>query len=149
MTDIPHPQPPPNVGLEITPGVFIPHDNLRFAFARSSGPGGQNVNKLNTKAELWVPLTSIQGLAPDAIDRLARLVGKRLTKENEIHITAETARTQERNKEAALERLRELILQAKTRPKPRRATKPSKGSKRRRLEAKKHRGEIKRLRRNE
>ena len=130
-------------GVEIAADVFVPETAVRFAYSRSSGPGGQNVNKLNTKAEVWVPLDAIRGLAPDAMQRLISLAGKRITKENELHISAETARTQEGNRSFVMDKLRELVVQAKHRPKPRKTTKPSKGAKRRRLEAKRHRGETK------
>src|SRR4029453_1903142 len=111
-----------DAGIELAPGVFAPEAALRFQFARSGGPGGQNVNKLNTKAELWVPVAALRGLAPDALERLLLLAGRRLTREGEIHVVAETARTQEGNRSAALERLRQLLVQALRRPKPRRRT---------------------------
>jgi ribosome-associated protein len=134
--------------LEVGPGVFLPAAVMRFQFARSGGPGGQNVNKLNTKAELWVRPEDLRGLHPEAVERLRALAGKRLTKLGEIHIVAETARTQEANRAAVLEKLRELIVAAQHRPRPRRKTKPSRASKERRLEAKKKRGEIKAKRRS-
>lgn len=135
-------------GIDIGPGATIPESGLRFQFARSSGPGGQNVNKLNTKAELWIDPQAIRSLPPDALDRLKTLAGKRLTNEGEIHLTAETARTQESNRLAVLEKLRELIVQALHRPKRRRKTRPSASSRRKRLESKRHRGEIKAQRRS-
>jgi ribosome-associated protein len=116
---------------------------MRFQFARSGGPGGQNVNKLNTKAELWVPLDAIVGLSGRALGRLRTLAGRRLTAAGEIHLTAETERSQESNRAAVLERLRQLLIEAMHEPKPRRRTKPTKGSKRRRLESKKIRSEVK------
>lgn len=145
----PVPPPPPGGegGTEIGPGVYAAAGTLRFQFARSGGPGGQNVNKVNTKAELWVALSGIRGLAPDAMDRLVHFAGKRVTKEREIHIAAETARTQEGNRDAVMMRLRELIEKAQHRPKVRKLRKPSKAAKRRRLEGKKRLGEKKRLRR--
>src|SRR5688572_2999157 len=141
--DSPPGQPPPETGVELAPGVFANESALRFQFARSSGPGGQNVNKVNTKAELWVPLSALRGLRDDAMHRLVALAGKRLTKENEIHIAADTARTQESNRAAVMERLRELLVQAMHRPKRRKPTKPSPGAKRRRLESKRQRSEVK------
>ena len=129
--------------FEVGPGVFLPSWAMRFQFARSGGPGGQNVNKLNTKAELWVRPENLRGMHPEVVGRLRALAGKRLTKEGEIHIVAETARTQERNRQAVLEKLRELVVEAMHRPKVRRKTKPSRGAKERRLESKKRRGEIK------
>ena len=129
--------------IELAPGVSAPASALRFQFARSSGPGGQNVNKVNTKAELWITLAAIDGLTDRAIHRLKTLVGRRLTIAGEIHITADTERTQESNRQAVLERLSDLVKQAIVEPKPRRKTKPSRASKQRRLEGKKHRGQIK------
>ena len=140
-------QPAPAAGREIAPGGFSNETDLRFQYARSSGPGGQNVNKLNTKAELWVPIGAIRGLREDAVQRLIALTGKRLTRENEIHIAADTARTQESNRDAVMQRLRELLVQAMHRPKKRKPTRPSAGAKRRRLQEKKQRSEKKSRRR--
>ena len=134
--------------LEVGPGVFLSAAAMRFQFARSGGPGGQNVNKLNTKAELWMRPEDLRGMHPEAVGRLRHLAGKRLTKEGEIHIVAETARTQEGNRAAVLEKLRELIVAAQHRPKVRRKTKPSRGARERRLDSKKRRGEIKAKRRS-
>jgi ribosome-associated protein len=133
---------------EILPGVRIPESAMRFQFARSGGPGGQNVNKLNTKAELWVPLDAIEGLSEAATGRLRAMAGKRLTIAGEIHITSETERTQEGNRTAVLDRLRALLAAAVHEPKKRRKTKPSKASKRRRLESKRRKSEIKSGRRS-
>jgi ribosome-associated protein len=135
--------------LELAPGVSAPPSALRFQFARSSGPGGQNVNKVNTKAELWITLAEITGLSDRAFHRLKTLAGRRLTIAGEIHITADTERTQESNRQAVLERLTELVKQAIVEPKPRRKTKPSRASKQRRIEGKKHRGQIKSGRRGD
>jgi ribosome-associated protein len=149
MTDLPRDNPPvPDrpVG-EIVPGVRVPEAAMRFQYARSGGPGGQNVNKVNTKADLWVPLAAITGLTDRAVARLHTLAGRRLTAAGEIHISSETERTQEGNRSAVLDRLRELLLRAQHEPRPRKKTKPSKASKRRRLEAKKIRSEVKSRRR--
>lgn len=127
----------------MAPGVSVASDALRVQFTRSSGPGGQNVNKVNTRIELWMPLSAIAGLTHNALGRLRRLAGKRITAEGELHLSAQTERSQERNRQAVMERLRELLIQAMAEPKPRRATKPSKAAKRRRLESKRHRGQIK------
>jgi len=133
---------------EVLPGVRIPDSAMRFQFARSGGPGGQNVNKLNTKAELWVPLPSIIGLSERAVERLKAMAGRRLTIAGEIHITSETERTQEGNRTAVVDRLRALLAAAVHEPKKRRKTKPSKASKRRRLESKRRKSEIKSGRRS-
>src|SRR6187401_2535636 len=116
MSDAPADNPVPED--ELVPGVRIPESAMRFQFARSGGPGGQNVNKLNTKAELWVPLTAITGLSDRAAARLRRLAGRRLTQAGELHLAAETERTQEGNRSAVMERLRHLLLQALHEPKP-------------------------------
>ena len=136
-------------GVEVAPGVRVAEGALRFGFARSSGPGGQNVNKVNTKVELWVAVGALAGLHPEAAERLRGLAGRRLTSSDEIHLTAETSRSQEGNRAAVMEKLRELIVAAKHRPRPRRKTKPSRAAKERRLTEKKRRGEIKARRRGE
>ena len=130
-------------GLELAPGVRAPASAVRFQYARSSGPGGQNVNKLNTKAELWVPLDAITGLSERAAARLRAAAGRRLTAAGEIHIASDSERTQEANREAVLARLRALLLHAMHEPKPRRKTKPTRASKQRRLESKRRRSDVK------
>jgi ribosome-associated protein len=145
------PQPPvPSApeGVELAPGVRAPESAIRMQFARSGGPGGQNVNKVNTKAELWVRLDAITGMSPRAIARLRDLAGRRLTDAGEIHIAAETERRQQANRAAALERLRELIVAAMREPKVRRRTKPSRAARQRRLESKRRRSDIKSKRRS-
>lgn len=141
--------PPPSPGEEVAPGVHAPPDTLRFQFARSSGPGGQNVNKLNTKAELWVKLDALLGLHPEALERLKALAGNRITKEGELHLVSDESRSQESNRQEVLSRLREMIIQAKRRPKTRRPTKPSRAARQRRLNEKKRLGEKKARRRGE
>lgn len=133
----------------LAPGVGVGPGGLRWQFARSSGPGGQNVNKLNTKAELWVSLTALRGLDEHALARLKLLAGKRLTRDGELHLVAETDRSQEANRAAVLEKLRQLLIQAKHRPKTRRRTRPTRGSQQRRMDAKKRRSETKSHRRND
>ena len=134
-------------GVELAPGIFAPESAIRFQYARSSGPGGQNVNKVNTKAELWVTAAAIGGLTEAARSRLQQMAGHRWTIAGEIHIASDTERRQESNREEVLNRLRELLLQAIHEPKKRRKTRPSRASKRRRVEGKRHRGEIKAKRR--
>jgi len=134
-------------GIELAPGVRIADSNLRLQYARGGGPGGQNVNKLNTKAELWVPITAMIGLTERARERLVSLAGHRLTQAGEIHIASDTRRTQEANRAEVFERLRELMIQAKHEPKRRRKTKPSRAAKQRWLDAKKRRGDVKSKRR--
>lgn len=140
---------PGSSGIELAPRASAPASALRWQFARSSGPGGQNVNKVNSKAELWVAIDAITGLSDRARGRLQQLAGKRLTSGGEIHISSDTERTQAANRSAVLERLRELLVQAMHEPKRRRKTNPSKGARERRLQSKKRRSEIKAHRRLE
>jgi ribosome-associated protein len=143
VSESPQCNPPLEGGDPVAPGVYAPAGTMRFQYARSSGPGGQNVNKVNSKAELWVAVSALRGLGADAVDRLRKLAGHRLTLQDEIHIIAQTSRTQEANRAAAMERLRELILRAMHRPKTRRPTRPTRASKFRRLDAKRKRGQVK------
>jgi ribosome-associated protein len=133
--------------IEIAPGVTVAPGAVRIQFSRSGGPGGQNVNKVNSKAELWVHVGSIAGLTHRAMSRLRALAGTRLTGSDEIHLRAESQRSQEANREEVFDRLRQMILQARIEPKIRRKTKPSKAAKQRRLDSKRRRGEIKSNRR--
>ena len=121
---------------------------MRWQYARSRGPGGQNVNKVNTKAELWVPVSAIVGMWPDAVARLIKIAGRKHTLAGEIHIAADSSRSQEGNRIDALARLRELIVAAQFRPKARRKTKPSRGAKERRLDTKRRRSQTKAQRRS-
>ena len=132
-----------SAAIDLAPGVRIPEHAIRLQFARGGGPGGQNVNKLNTKAELWIDLSHIGGLSPQAAQRLRRLAGARLTDRDEIHLSSDASRTQQGNRKLIFQRLRELIIAAQVRPKPRRPTRPTKASRRRRLEAKRKRSELK------
>ena len=138
----------PASGVEMAPGIFAPESAVRFQYARSSGPGGQNVNKVNTKAELWVTASAITGLTDAARLRLQQMAGHRWTIAGEIHIASDTERRQEANREEVLTRLRELLLQAIHEPKKRRKTRPSRASKRRRVDGKRRRGDIKAGRKN-
>jgi ribosome-associated protein len=137
----------PSTDLRLAPGVAVPESALRFQYSRSGGPGGQNVNKVNTRAQLWVPISAITGLRESALGRLRQLAGSRLTAADDLHITAETERTQEGNRTAVLDRLKLLVQQAAHEPKRRKNTKPSRGAKERRLKGKKTRSEIKSKRR--
>jgi ribosome-associated protein len=116
---------------------------LRIQFSRGGGPGGQNVNKLNTKAEAWIAIDRILGLSLPALDRLRALAGRRLTAAGELHLISEVHRTQEGNRREIFTRLRDLILQASREPKRRRKTRPTAASRRRRLDSKHRRAEIK------
>lgn len=133
---------PAGSGVEIAPGLTVPPAVLRFSFSGSRGPGGQNVNKRATKAELRVTITDLPLSAPVA-SRLVELAGKRVIEAGELIITADESRSQGQNKSACLDRLRELLVRARVKPKVRRATKPTRGSKERRLVEKKSRGQTK------
>lgn len=135
--------PRPAPGLEVAPGVYAPADAIRMQFARGSGPGGQNVNKVNTKAEIWVEVGRLAGLSAGAIARLRTAAGSRLTIAGEIHLASDESRSQEGNRAEVFRRLREMILAARHEPKRRKKTKPSYGSKMRRLESKKRKSDIK------
>jgi ribosome-associated protein len=129
--------------LVINPRVAIPAGELRYAFARSGGPGGQNVNKVSSKAEVrWTPADSAALTADDRAWLLAKL-GGRLTTEGELIVVSDKTRDQIVNRADATEKLAALVREALVRPKPRRATKPSRGAKERRLGEKKRRAAIK------
>jgi ribosome-associated protein len=132
--------------IRITDRISIDEQELEERFVRASGPGGQNVNKLSTAVQLRFDARRSPSLPDDMRVRLERLAGKRLTREGVIVIIAQRHRTQERNRQDALDRLIELLQAAAVRPVPRRPTKPTKGSRERRLETKKRRSSIKGLR---
>ena len=134
--------------VEIAPGLLVPDAILRFTFSRSSGPGGQNVNKLSTKARLHVALADLSThMNPDALQRLVLLAGTgRLNDAGDLVIACEESRSQSANRDTCLERLRELLLQAAQPVRKRRKSKPTRGSNQRRLDAKKVRGAHKRSR---
>jgi ribosome-associated protein len=133
--------------IRITPAISIDESELTEDFVRSSGPGGQNVNKLSTAVQLRFDVRQSPSLPNDVAIRLMRLAGSRLTKEGVIVITAQRHRTQERNRQDARDRLIELIQEAAVVPAKRRPTKPTKAAREKRLESKKRRGSIKGLRR--
>ena len=130
----------------VTDAISIDDSELSETFVRSSGPGGQNVNKVSSAVQLRFDVRHSPSLPNDVAVRLMRLAGKRLTKEGVIVIVAQQYRDQTRNRADARERLFDLIRQAAVRPVPRRATKVPKAQKRKRIEGKKHRSTIKRLR---
>ncbi len=132
--------------IRITDSISIDAAELEASFVRSAGPGGQNVNKLSTAVQLRFDVRHSPSLPNDVAVRLAGIAGRRLTKDGVLVILAQRHRTQERNRADARERLIELIRQAAIRPVVRRPTKPTKASRQRRLEGKKHRSGIKSLR---
>ena len=134
--------------IQITPTIAIDDSELTESFVRSSGPGGQNVNKVSSAVQLRFDARHSPSLANDVAIRLMRLAGSRLTKDGVIVIIAQSHRQQERNRADARERLFDMIRAAAVPPRPRRATKVPKGEKKKRLEGKKRRGEIKNLRRS-
>ena len=127
--------------IEITPEISIDDSELSESFVRSSGPGGQNVNKVSSAVQLRFDVRGSPSLPNDVAIRLMKLAGSRLTKDGVIVITAQEHRQQERNRAEARDRLFDLIRQAAVRPVPRRKTKVPKAQKKKRLEGKKRRGE--------
>ena len=132
--------------IRITPDVSLPEDELNFDFIRSSGPGGQNVNKVSTAVQLRFDVKRSTSLAEPVKERLIKLAGRKMTSAGELVISAYTFRSQEKNKDEALRRLSELIIEALPEPKKRKKTKPTLASKTRRIESKKKRGKIKQMR---
>jgi ribosome-associated protein len=131
------------VPLILTPDIVIPDEELEWKFIRSSGPGGQNVNKVASAAQLRFLLPQNASLPVTARNRLRRLAGQRLIDDGTVLIKSVSERTQEGNRRAALERLETLIRAALVEPKIRRKTRPTLASKQRRIEAKKRRGTTK------
>jgi len=132
--------------LSITASLSLDPAEIEISYIRASGPGGQNVNKVSSAAQLRFDLRRSPSL-PDALAvRAAKLAGSRLTLDGVIVITADRHRTQNQNREDAIDRLLQLLREAAVPPKPRRATKPTLASKTRRLEGKTQRSSVKKLR---
>jgi ribosome-associated protein len=129
------------------PPPELPEQDLQFQFVRGAGPGGQNVNKVATAAQLRFDLEGTAALSPQVKARLRALAGHRLNADGSLLIFARNHRTQEGNRREALERLQDLIERASIEPKKRHATRPPFGSKQRRLEIKRERKLTKQLRR--
>ena len=129
--------------MEITDTIQIPDDELHFSFARSGGPGGQNVNKVSSKAILHWDFAANTSLPAEVKDRLQRHHGKRLTTEGQLVIQGQRFRDQAKNIEDCRAKLRQMILQALYPPRPRKATRPTRGSNRRRLAEKRRQSERK------
>ena len=135
--------------IVVSPRLTIPAGELALAFARSGGPGGQNVNKVSSKVELrWNPTTSA-ALSPDDRTWLLSRLGNRLTTDGTLIVTSTATRDQIKNRDDAFGKLTLIVRSALERPKTRRPTKPTRASKRRRVEDKRHRSEIKRHRRGD
>jgi ribosome-associated protein len=132
--------------IRVTPFLFLDPSEIRESFVRAAGPGGQNVNKVSTAVQLRFDVVNSPSLPDGVKARLMRLAGSRLTKEGEIVLLARSHRTQERNRQDALERLVDLIRRAAKPPVPRRETRTPKGEKRKRADAKVRRGHVKSLR---
>jgi len=132
--------------IRVTERISIEESELEESFIRASGPGGQNVNKVSSAVQLRFDARGSRSLPNDVSIRLQRLAGSRLTNEGVIVITANRHRSQEMNRDDARARLIEMIVEAATPPPPRRATRPTKASKKRRLDSKVRRGQIKKMR---
>ena len=124
------------MALEVTPAVVIPDTDLSFAFVRASGPGGQNVNKVSSAVQLRFDMRGTTALSDAVKGRLRALAGRRVTDDGAILIIARNQRSQDQNRREALERLAELIQRALIVPKTRKATKPTRASREKRLESK-------------
>lgn len=131
--------------IEITPSLQIDERELRIDFVRASGPGGQNVNKVATAAQLRFDVR-LSSLPEDVKARLIHLAGNRVTAQGQLLIEAKRFRTQEQNRDDAIQRFAGLVRKALVKPKVRKKTRPTQASKEERLKAKKRRGEIKKMR---
>jgi ribosome-associated protein len=133
--------------INITPTIYIDENEIQLDFIRSSGPGGQNVNKVASGVQLRFKIDTSNTLPVEVIQRLHSIAPNRITEEGVLIIEAKRYRTQEQNREDAIARLVALIFQATEKPKPRKRTRPTTASQAERIEEKKRRGAIKRSRR--
>lgn len=137
----------PNV-IQVSPTIAIPDDEVSYDFIRSSGPGGQNVNKVATAVRLKFDVLHSTSISDEVRLRVLASARKRITEKGVLHIEARRYRTQERNRQDALDRFTELLRAAEHRPRPRRPTKPTASSRSRRLDEKRRRSNVKRARRS-
>jgi len=135
--------------IRVTRDISIEEKELEFKFVRSSGPGGQNVNKVSTAAELRFDVEGSVNLSKRVKKRLLRFAGSRATRRGEIVLVSSTHRSQEQNRKDVLERLLDMIRQAARRPRPRKKTKRPKWAEKKRVEQKRRRGSLKKQRRGE
>ena len=133
--------------ISVSTRITIPESELRFTFSRSSGPGGQNVNKVSSKATMHWNAVETPSLPDDVKERFLKTYASRLTNLGEVVIVSQESRDQPKNIQICQDKLRAMILEVLTPPKKRRPTKPTKGSKARRLDAKKGRSQVKENRR--
>lgn len=132
--------------IRITRSIAIDDKEIKMDFIHASGPGGQNVNKVATAVQLRFDIKNSPSLSNDICERLIRLAGRRVSREGVLVIQARRFRSQERNRQDAIDRLVKLIKEAVKRPSPRRSTRPTRASKERRLNTKRQRADIKQLR---
>ncbi len=147
MNDCPDPADPPVEGVFIHDGLIIPEREIRFAFSRSGGPGGQNVNKVSTRATLMFTVSDSSALTPEQAARLHERLATRIGADGVLRVVAQEHRSQMGNRLAARKRFARLLADAFTDPRERRDTRPPPSVDRRRLESKRHRSRVKKARR--